>query len=88
VSVLPTSSQSSKARFKSCIMALCSRSSMRDSLTSLGSVIPLQALRLDMALPDGVLAPVECSHGRHWRIMAACLALASGVQLRMIEFPS
>lgn len=32
-----------------------------------------------LALPSGVLAPVECSHGRHVRINSACLARCSGV---------
>lgn len=34
-----------------------------------------------LALPSGVLAPVECSHGRHVQIFSACLALASSVHL-------
>ncbi len=40
-----------------------------------------------LALPSGVLAPVECSHGRHVRINSACLALASSVHLGISYAP-
>jgi hypothetical protein len=41
---------------------------------------PLQALRDALALPSGVLGPVDHAHGCHARISAACPALRSDVQ--------
>ena len=41
---------------------------------------PLNAFRLALAFPAGVLGPVECSHGDHCRIASAWRCRRSKVQ--------
>lgn len=51
-----------------------------DSASSCARCPPCQALRDTLALPSGVLGPVDCSHGLQRLICSACRCLRSGVQ--------
>ena len=57
----------------------CSRNARPSSRNS-GRTPPLNPRMAARALPASVLGPVARSHGRHWRISAACRALRSEVQ--------
>lgn len=50
------------------------------STLSLGLNPPLKALCRVVDLPSGMVGPVDCAHGFHVRISAACRARRSGVQ--------
>ena len=49
-----------------------------DSARSCARFPPCQALRDTRALPSAVLGPVDCSHGFHVRMRAACRCRRSG----------
>jgi hypothetical protein len=56
----------------------CFRSYRLISLSK-GRSAPLSAFLADMALPYGILGPVERSHGFHRRMSSACRCRRSGV---------
>jgi hypothetical protein len=52
----------------------------RDNSRIINQCPPFQAFLDAFALPSSLRGPVDCSHGFHVRISAACLARRSGVQ--------
>lgn len=58
----------------------CSRSARRNSRNSARHP-PLSAFRETVALPSGDLGPVDFSHGRQFRISAACRSRRAGVHV-------
>lgn len=63
-----------------CRIAASSAFSSLDSSRSCARCPPFQALRDTIALPSGVLGPVDCSHGFQRLICSACRCLRSNVQ--------
>ena len=60
--------------------ACCCSRNARASSRSSGRTPPLKPRMAARALPASVLGPVDCSHGRQWRISAACRARRSEFQ--------